>query len=186
MEEDKDFICFYDNYWNCTLPINGSDDPAYVNMGIEFGPFIDGEQFRDSKLPDGWRIEDANKKYWHNIIDSKNRIRAEFFDHNIPHISSRRRFSHSHIEEEISVIFCVYDNNHEIGQKSPIVFKKEFPTINKDSHRQTYDQVVASYIKDNICENWLNENYPKWQDSSKYWEEETCEQESEDINHEDH
>lgn len=61
------------------LPVEGSEHPAWAEIGITFGePDSDG-LFRPASLPDGWRIAPTDHNMWSDLLDNRGRRRAEIF-----------------------------------------------------------------------------------------------------------
>ncbi len=166
---EDEFTCFYDNYWNCLLPVAGSDSSAFLHMGIEFGSFSDGDKFRDAKLPDEWIKEESSAKHWFNILDDKKRIRIKVCQlSQKPFMYPERRFSTSKDEEKLAVIFNVWDNDYEAGQRV-LIFKKRFVLPDKKRYNNAYSQKIAEYVKNCVGEKWLDETFPKWNSYLAYW-----------------
>ncbi|KKN67678.1 hypothetical protein LCGC14_0459370 [marine sediment metagenome] len=167
----EEFECFYDNYWNCQLPVSGSDNPSFISMGFEFGSFSESDKFRDCKLPDGWVKEEDNKKHWFTILDDKKRVRAKVFQlPKDPFMFPERRFSLSMIEEDIAVVFNVWDN--DIGNREQLsIFEKRYALPDRIRFRSIYDNKIKVHIAERVGQKWLNETFPKWDDYNAYWDE---------------
>lgn len=59
-----------------SLPIKGSEHPAFAKMGFSFGAPLD-KFFREAKMPLGWRVRPSNEHVmWTDIFDIKGRKRA--------------------------------------------------------------------------------------------------------------
>jgi hypothetical protein len=168
MEKDTKFTCFYDDYWNCKLPVQGSENPSFINCGVEFGSFDQKDIFRDAKLPDGWRKIASSKPHWFNLVDNNKRIRAKIFEFDKPFMYLERRFSYSKEEEDIAVTFYVWDNDYEGAARSSI-FRKRFVLPSKKRFKDAYNQKIKAYEQDNVCKKWLDETFPRWNDYNAYW-----------------
>lgn len=165
-----EFLCFYEEYWNCQMPIQGSDNSAFIYMGLEFGPFCDGDLFRDAKLPDGWCEKSDSKEHWFIILDDKSRARARVFKFkNQSFMYPECRYSISREVKDEYVIFYVWDNNYGLD-KSKVIFEKQMPLPDKKEHEKSYKQKLENYTNNKYCEEWLNKNFPKWNDYCAYWD----------------
>ncbi len=164
----EEFTCFYDNYWNCQLPVHGSDSSAFLHMGIEFGSFADGDLLRDARLPQGWKKEPA-KENWSNIVDERGCIRAKVFEHKDKALMyPERRFNCSREKHDLAVVFHVWDSDSN-KSKRICIFKKRFVLPDKKRFQKAYDQKVEEFTKLKVCEKWLDETFPKWNDYNAYW-----------------
>ncbi|MDP2683485.1 MAG: hypothetical protein Q8P20_00355 [bacterium] len=170
--ENNNYICFYDNYWECKLPIQGSDNSELLQMGFEFGPFADGDKLRFSKLPSGWTRADTDQKYWSNILDTRQRVRVRIFDFKEnAYINVIRRFSTSHEQENLAITFYVWDNDYAINEKCVSVFSKRFVLPDQAVFKDIYKQKATAYILQDVSGKWLDETLPKWKSYCAYWNE---------------
>jgi hypothetical protein len=168
---DDRFTCFYDDYWNCELPVRGSDNSAILHMGIEFGPFSEGDKNRGARLPDGWKKEksDENQKDWYDVLDDRGRVRIKIFQYKLEaFMYPERRFSTSMEESVNAVVFYVLDNNYKKG-KEKIIFKQQFALPNKKRFLDAYNKRIGAHIEEEVCKKWLNKTLPKWDDYGAYW-----------------
>ncbi len=157
------------------LPVDGSDDSAFLSMGIEFGPFEEKATYRGSRLPEGWAIfkEHLKKKL---IRDDNGNDRAYILLGERPLIRPLRRFDHGRDtyapDQNTSARFCVWDYAIKGSRDDQVVFEKTLGLpdfkVNKDAHHGR----LTSYIKTSFCERWLAVNYPNWEDNNAYWNEE--------------
>jgi len=165
----EEYICFYDSYWNCQLPVCGSENSAFLHMGIEFGPFSKGDLLRDARLPDGWSKELA-KDDWYNILDNNGSIRGKVFEFtDRASMYPEKRFSISKDEFDLAVVFSVLDADSCTGQKRKRILKRRFVLPDKKRFKTAYDQKLKDLIKSNVCEKWLDKHFPKWRDCNAYW-----------------
>lgn len=171
-DHTDDFSCFYENYWNCRLPVKDSDNSGFLKMGIELGPFAEGDWLRDAKIPDGWRLRPTNgKPKWFDILDDKDRIRAKVCkDESNPKMYPERRYGHYHSESATEVIFFVHDGNVTFNEKKKIIYSVSYSLPDKRQHQAVHNERFAQYKNKEYCIKWLNENLPLWQDSSAYWD----------------
>lgn len=62
------------------LPVEGSDDPDVLALGIEFGEQTPGDDlFREAKLPEGWSKQATEHSMWSNVVDETGKTRASVF-----------------------------------------------------------------------------------------------------------
>ncbi len=62
------------------LPVEGSDDPYVLALGIEFGEPSSGDDlFREAKLPEGWTKRATEHSMWSEIVDETGEARASVF-----------------------------------------------------------------------------------------------------------
>lgn len=62
------------------LPVNGSDDPKILAMGITFGDISPGDDlFREATLPEGWKKEGSDHAMWSYIVDETGERRVAIF-----------------------------------------------------------------------------------------------------------
>ncbi len=63
-----------------TLPSQGSDHPAFAEMGIVFGdPVVDDPLFRYCTLPAGWKKVPTDHAMWNDVVDETGKVRAQYF-----------------------------------------------------------------------------------------------------------
>lgn len=63
------------------LPTEGSNDPAWAELGVIFGKEVDGDPlFREVTLPAGWAINPApDHSMWSYLVDTEGKQRAAIF-----------------------------------------------------------------------------------------------------------
>lgn len=159
------------------LPTQGLNKQKLEKMGFEvYGPFEDDPIFTDTKFPEGWSRKLINDLH-SEVLDDKGRVRlvcfykAAFYDRGA-HISFVRRFD----VHTLGFSFLNHDNH-----------------ISEDDFEEYYSKVVIDKLKSKVvlqykvpgrkpsweeeslfndkCYKWLAENYPKYEDSTEYWEE---------------
>jgi len=60
-------------------PMSKEVEEAWAATGIEFGPIVEGELFRDSVLPEGWSKSCTDHAMHSDLLDDKGRKRASIF-----------------------------------------------------------------------------------------------------------
>lgn len=157
------------------LPVDGSADSSFLEMGIEFGPFEDKAPYRDSKLPEGWTIlQEAIKK--NLVIDDMGNSRAYILLGDRPLIRPLRRFDHGRdtyaSDQNTRVRFCVWDFAIKGSRDDQVVFKKTLDLPDIQANKAAHNGRLESYMKARFCEKWLAINYPNWENTNAYWNEE--------------
>ena len=62
------------------LPVDGSDDPDILAMGITFGDITPGDDlFREATLPEGWKKEGSDHNMWSYVVDVEGNRRISVF-----------------------------------------------------------------------------------------------------------
>lgn len=62
------------------LPVDGSDLPEILALGIVFGDVTPGDSiFRMATLPEGWRLESVADSIMSYVVDNAGRRRAAVF-----------------------------------------------------------------------------------------------------------
>ncbi len=62
------------------LPVDGSNDPRFLEMGIIFGEISESDPlFRPATLPEGWKVEPTDHSMWSNLVDEAGTVRASIF-----------------------------------------------------------------------------------------------------------
>jgi hypothetical protein len=153
------------------LPVDGSENEAFVQMGVTFGPIEEGKLFRDATLPDGWKKEPTDHSMWSKLVDGNSSKRAmifykaAFYDCSA-HMSPCGRFS---IETDYAygdanpgkVRVRVFDAWG--GEKTPI-FSAEGEWSNEDERYRKIDALAER------CSAWLAKRYPEYKSANAYWE----------------
>ena len=147
------------------LPIkelHGKVRGVLEKAGVVFGDIVkDDEIFQNVELPRGWKKVATDHSMWSKLIDDKGRERASifykaaFYDRSA-HISLSTRYTVSSYEnDEYAVV--------KDGEK--VIFKSQpFELVNGKPTYESRDE------RDKEAENWLNKNYPDWQNPSKYFD----------------
>lgn len=62
------------------LPVDGSEDPAVLALGIKFGDPVTGDDlFREATLPEGWSKHATAHSMYSEIVDETWAVRATVF-----------------------------------------------------------------------------------------------------------
>ncbi len=153
----------------CNSPRGINAAEQYHKMGIKvFTTSKDDDIFMGVKMPTGWKKVATDHSMWNNLVDDKGRIRATIFYK----AAFYDRDSFINFETRYQT-GCDYFNDEKNPEKD-------------------WDQARIAYVKDaNIGEkiwtsekhfsdgqdkayqdgkNWLNENYPDWENINAYWD----------------
>lgn len=167
---ENEFTNFYEGYWDCKLPVNGSSNQDFLKLGFEFATFEEGDKYRDAKLPLGWTIIESTRERWHDIIDDRKSHRASVFKYGKkPYMHLERRFTTSIEGREFDVLFSAWDNDQEIDQPAVLVFRKRMIMPQRGRFKAAYNQKMEEFRENRFCESWLDKHLPKWQDYDAYW-----------------
>ena len=168
MTESK-FVCFYEDYWNCKLPIHNSNQSTIIAMGIEYGPFDKNDLFRPAKLPEGWSIKDGDS-HWKYIIDENNRKRIKInMNTNKPNLFPETRFAIRYIFGSKHIDAVVIDKDVDIGTEPKVVFRKRGVLPDQGRYPRIWKQKKSDFENQKYPEKWLEQNFSHWNDHSKYW-----------------
>lgn len=145
-----------------TLPIKGTAGcrPVWEKLGFEFGSAAD-DIFVNVKFPKDWRKKVTDHDMWSKLVDDKGRERAgifykaAFYDRSA-HVSLTTRFSLSS-----------YDNAPEKGF-SQVSIKDGGNVVKVIGTYKERDYPALDKLEVEAKE-WLNQNYPNFQDVSAYW-----------------
>jgi hypothetical protein len=161
--------------YQCVLPVNGSEDSELLKIGIDFGPFQKGDQWRGANLPPGWTIDKGESKSY--ICDDRNRARVIVYNKEVV-IRPITRFSigrDSSIDSpDKNVRFCVWDASVPHKEKRKVVFSSEHPLPSRKRHKDVHDSRLEHYQKyfEKKAREWLDERFPEWKSHSGHWDEE--------------
>lgn len=160
--------------FDCDLPIDGSDLSPILEMGIEFGPFGEGDKWRPARLPIGWCFKKLNNQI-SVILDHMGNTRITIYLREKIHMRPQARFYHGRDmydkNFDTNARFCVWDRRQGDKQSSQVVFERNYGVPSAKRDRQVHDSKVNSYRSSRDCERWLEENYPNWGNYNAYWEE---------------
>jgi len=148
------------------------------SMGVTFGDDID-DLFVSVQLPEGWKKVPTAHSMWSRLLDERGRERASifykaaFYDRNA-HISVTKRFTYSvqpingwnnpnYREGEWR---CVVLDSDKVIWEHPNYLEPE-PKYDDNKWHDWYDkkQKLSQHGKD-----WLDDNYPDWNDVTAYWD----------------
>ena len=152
--------------------INWGKREQFEAMGIQFGEAVD-DLFVDVVLPAGWKKESTDHNMWSKLIDDKGRERAmifykaAFYDRSA-HLDISRRFHcrtqpvggyTDNYKYDTDPAECVVvDCDTVIWTSNPLTPTKELPRYR------------VSEMLEELGIQWLNENYPNWEDPMAYWD----------------
>ena len=144
-------------------------------IGIKFLENAD-DLFVNVELPKGWEKRATNHSMWSELIDEKGRKRARifykaaFYDRDA-HISINNRFSARRQPEDFykSRMSCQERNAGKwagiVYDCDEIIWQTKWENPPKNDKDFAFDERIHNEAK-----NWLNENYPKWQEPTEYWD----------------
>ena len=145
----------------------------FENLGFVFGDDVDN-LFVQATLPPGWKKEPIDHSMWSKIVDERGRPRVEifykaaFYDRHA-HMRFSRRFSTTcsayRTEEYKPGDPCtglVLDADGSVVWHTS---KNDFEAL-KDEE----DYERKARLRD-LARDWLNTNYPDWDNPLAYWEE---------------
>lgn len=146
------------------LPTKGLQNIKEVleAFGAVFGDGVEGDPlFRHVTLPAGWKKVATDHSMWSNLVDEKGRKRASIFYKasfyaRDAFIRLSQRYTISSYENDEYAI--ALDGKEVIHQSQPFEIVDGRPTY--ESRGQREDEVKK----------WLDENFPEWNDPSKYWD----------------
>ncbi len=148
----------------CRLPRDmRPNKEAFEAIGFKFED-IEDDVLYQATLPEGWTLK-SDGGYWTYLIDEKGRERGSYFykgalyDRN-GHMNLTQRFH------------ATYEHLDPDDWKSPIkIFVKDtdgtilFEAGQCDeAYSDEYNELMSK------ATDYLNTNYPEWEDASKYWD----------------
>jgi len=137
--------------------LNGGNKKDYEKIGIVFGDVVEGDRmFQEVTLPDGWKKIRTNHSMWSKLVDDQGRERANIFYK----ASFHDRSAHMNLVGRFSTDSYKYDDKG-------VVMDGGSTELFEHEHNGEYD---GREIARGHCEQWLNENYPDWKDSTAYWD----------------
>lgn len=165
-----------EKFYNIELPVAISENTLLIRLGVEFGPFAQGDEYRQTRLPEGWVVERINKI--HSVIkDNNNSERASIYlDGKKYIVQVHHRFS-TGIDKKIPdssvrARFCVWDAKKKENKKPKVVFEVNHAVPNINRNKQAHKNAVQNFEEKRECLIWLEENFPDWENPFAYWEEE--------------
>lgn len=149
----------------------GFTKAALERWGVKFHDRVKGDDiFQYVTLPKGWKKVETDHSMWSNLVDDKRRTRAAifykaaFYDRSA-YFSLNRRF----------VATCDFSRMNKTGEVVGIVTddgKIIYTTGIRHCQATRRDgseyEITDAATKD--AKDWLNKNYPEWDDPTKYWE----------------
>ena len=148
-----------------TLPTNCPREQLEA-LGFKFGEPVD-DIFTAVQMPEGWSKKPTDHSMWSDLIDDRGRKRggifykAAFYDRNA-HMRLDRRYSvTSNYELEHGKQVQAFVTDAATSQQ---VFKTDIVDVG-DREWWKADEDVMS-----IARNWINENYPDYNNPMAYWD----------------
>lgn len=139
-------------------------------LGFRFGEDVDGI-FVSVTMPAGWKKVATEHSMWSDLLDDKGRKRgaifykAAFYDRNA-HMHLERRYSQDH-----------YVSVNADGSPAEWNKNTHFAVVAKDCGKEIHRVGLYAERDYKACDDlekqalaWLNENFPKWQDATAYWD----------------
>ena len=172
------------------LPVDGSPrdrcseehEEAWMSTGIEFGPVVEGELFRNALLPAGWKLQATDHSMHSELLDGDGRVRATifykaaFYDRSA-RVSLQRRFyvkqvfGDASFEDAKDIVFEVTDADNQVFASAPHHVPR-FPGHDDGKAFQEWrnaDDKAKTDAKAE-CVQWLVSNgYPEWEHPARYW-----------------
>ena len=146
---------------------NGESSSPKVleDAGVIFGDLVpDDPLFQFVEVPIGWKFIPGDHPMWTRLVDQNGRERAAIWYRDTPdrdaHYEANTRYFVSlnwdHYETEGVIVGQVMDGDEIIYHTDP--FEKRF-----------YGENTPFDARD-AAEEWLNANFPNWEDSGAYWD----------------
>lgn len=136
---------------------NGDKKKDFEKIGIVFGEVVEGDSiFQEVTLPDGWKKVPTGHSMWNKLIDDRGRERASIFYK----AACYDRSAHMNLVGRFSTDTYKYDDKC-------VVLDGGLTELFEHEHNGEYD---GREIARGHCEQWLNENYPEWEDKTAYWD----------------
>lgn len=142
----------------------------YEKMGIKIVDEYD-DLFFNVILPDGWKVKPTDHSMWNEVVDEKGRKRISFFYKGAFYdreafSNFEKRFTYSEMP------FDDYQTNASYEERNT----KEWYGVIYDAGKEIYR--TFGHIKNDYFDNipkelsldYLNENYPDWNDINSYWD----------------
>lgn len=168
----------------CLLPVRANSDlpgncdivEQYGRMGIKILDKYD-DLFYKVELPMGWEIKNADHPYWNNLlIDNEGRKRASFFYkaaiYNMDaFINFTHRYSYSVLPFDEYKTDATYTDRKFKPWKAVITDNgepiKKLKEVTPNTQTESLELGKELRI---IAIDYLNENYPFWEDINAYWD----------------
>lgn len=153
----------------CNTPNDGNAAAVYSKMGIKVFTTSKGDDlFIGVKLPAGWKKQATDHSMWNNLVDDKGRIRATFF--------YKAAFYDRNAFINFTTCFHIH-TEHLKGEKNP---EKDWDcaeiitVINRNTGTAVWTSQKGFHADNEKhvkqAKEYLNENFPDWQDIHAYWD----------------
>lgn len=151
-----------------TLPkdMRPEDRAALEAVGAVFGNDKD-DLFVNVTLPVGWSKRATDHSMWSELVDDKDRKRANifykaaFYDRSA-HMSMSRYYNASANFDGERYVFVTDGDGNEVYRTESIGVRPD----NQDEMRQWYTRADELEIQVRL---WLDMNYPDWRNPAAYW-----------------
>ena len=168
---------------NETLPIKCNGMRKQIeSLGIEYGEPVD-DLFVSVKLPDGWQKVAADHSMYSDLVDAKGRKRASifykaaFYDRRAD-MSLVRRYTYGYepvggyTEDGSSQSSSVYGYVKDLATDEVIwctaqALERPDDSAPREEHLAFYDAKDALVAS---AKDWLNDQFPDWEDPLAYWD----------------
>ena len=138
-----------------TLPMAGSKDKSFAEIGVVFGDVCaEDPMFRSCTLPEGWTVIAVNDLGLHALMDAASNKRARIVCRNRAgmrevHIKALRRFGLTMQSGDGKHVGIVTDRGQTVYRTPPYT-----------------DEMNAMAVS----QGFLDEHWPKWLGYSAYWD----------------
>ena len=146
------------------------DRHIFEAMGIVFGEQVD-DLFVEAQLPPGWKKVATGHSMWSHLVDERGRERASifykaaFYDRSA-HINPSRRFWFGHTYKG-EIFAHVSDSSGVLWRTESIGPEPEYERGSDTPYALWHEQRDKL---DRLAKDWLNTNYPDWQNPLAYWD----------------
>jgi hypothetical protein len=167
---------FHYSKYVAKLPVDGSEDGLFSEMGIDFGPFVKGDVWRGANLPSGWSVKPVPGTKSSVIVDQHSHARATIYvtDKTIMRTKSRFRVGRDpYIKNPTSnVRFCIWDSAINFLKEPMVVFEKQHSVPDRNRHSSAHESRILSFQKEfeKEAHKWLQERYPQWESPIAHWD----------------
>lgn len=138
--------------------------------GFKFHGPVEGDGlFQYVTLPDGWKKVETDHAMWSHLVDDKGRKRASIFYK----AAFYDRSAHLRLEGRFSLC-CDYDRMYKTGEVVATVKDGEkivhTTKVRVCSGKRDGSDYKITEAATQDARDWLNKNYPEWDNPTKYWE----------------
>ncbi len=139
---------------------------AFEALGFTFTDIGDSVLF-EATLPEGWSTQETpgSSILWKNLVDNKGRVRGNycykgaFYD----------RYGHMSLSCRYNLTYQHTDPNNYKSPINVVVIDADGSVMfNAGQCKKAYSEECDKLVEK--AEEYLNSNYPEWEDATKYWE----------------